>query len=99
MARIVICSMQTRQDGAQQFMSRVDYLCHALHEMTSDIIGLHELMRWRCRNACQVMLILREGRDTDGLGESPCIALDQRKRIAELLFTEKDPITGAKVLP
>ena len=82
---------QTENDGTQQFIYRVDFLCDTIERLHPDVIGLQEI-----RPAMRRMMIQRlpayafvgGGRAADRLGEIPCIAFRQENYLLEHLETE-----------
>ncbi len=82
---------QTPHDEKQQFIFRADFLCSTIRRLCPDMIGIQELtpfMRGLMIERLPEYAFVGGGRETDRLGESPCIAFLQKKWMAERLSTE-----------
>lgn len=82
---------QSPEDGDNQFIHRVDYLCETLNRIHPDVIGFQELtpaMRLAMIHRMPDYAFLGGGRDRFRLEESPAIAIDQSRLMPERLSTD-----------
>jgi endonuclease/exonuclease/phosphatase family metal-dependent hydrolase len=91
--KIISCNVRTQvqNDGVNQFVNRVDFLCEKLGSLDADVIGFQEVtevMRKEIIARMPTYAFFGAGRRADRLSEAALIAVKQSRLIVERVFSE-----------